>query len=241
MVPAWPGRASCCPPVAIASAVECGCQVSQASMARRGVVARSPAKRSACDAEPSGSTARFGTAAAPALMTLVLPACAGHSSPGPALRTPSAPAAGADAAQLRIMRVRVGNAVPTEGGPFRPASSSRSGPNARPSCRRDPAGPGPPRRPPPDIISSHVEGLAAARIPPGSARPGPAESGMPKGYGRRGLVTITARLRAAVRAEPRRPLPPGSRHAGIAAVCRAPDGVRRSGWRAGGTGLRNWP
>jgi hypothetical protein len=58
---------------------------------------------------------RYGTAAALALMTLVLPACAAHSSPGPALRTPSAPAAGADAAQLQIMQVRVGNAVPMEG------------------------------------------------------------------------------------------------------------------------------
>lgn len=58
---------------------------------------------------------KYGTAAALALMTLVLPSCAGPSSPGPALPAPSAPAAGADAGQLQIMQVRVGNAVPAEG------------------------------------------------------------------------------------------------------------------------------
>ena len=56
-----------------------------------------------------------GGAAALALMTLILPSCAGLPGPGPASRAPSGPAAGADSGQLQIMQVRVGNAVPMEG------------------------------------------------------------------------------------------------------------------------------
>jgi hypothetical protein len=52
---------------------------------------------------------RCGSAAALAFMTLILASCAGGSTPGPA------GAAGADAGQLRITQVRVGNAVPVEG------------------------------------------------------------------------------------------------------------------------------
>jgi hypothetical protein len=57
---------------------------------------------------------RCGSAATLAFMTLILASCAGESNPGPAGATGPA-AAGADAGQLRITQVRVGNAMPVEG------------------------------------------------------------------------------------------------------------------------------
>jgi hypothetical protein len=57
---------------------------------------------------------RCGSAAALASMTLILASCAGESTPGPAGAAGPA-AAAADAGQLRITQVRVGNGIPVEG------------------------------------------------------------------------------------------------------------------------------